>query len=178
MRYCDWWQTVQLFAWMSGLMRCCGVEGSPIPEWHTVHSRWVSKTILCTRSKCQKPLRGLSLVDCSWWQLRHGALVGDELITMLATGGTSPCIEKSFSAVRAATRPVIIAGPRKVPSRACLPLMLASPVDTMPKSEGELKAAFQNGVLCGRPIEDSSGWSQRPKFAELRRYVESLPSMS
>jgi hypothetical protein len=51
-------------------------------------------------------------------------------------------------------------------------------LETMPKSEGELKAAVQKGVLCGRPIEDFSRWSQRRKFAELRRYIESLPSIS
>ena len=44
----------------------------------------------------------------------------------------------------------------------------------MPQSEVELKAAFVKGQLCGRPIEDFSGWSQRPKFAELRRFVEGL----
>jgi hypothetical protein len=52
---------------------------------------------------------------------------------------------------------------------------VAETLDTMPQSEVELKAAFEKGVLCERPIEDFSGWSQRPKFAELRRFVESLP---
>jgi hypothetical protein len=45
----------------------------------------------------------------------------------------------------------------------------------MPQSEEELKAAFKRGQLYGRPIEDFSGWSQRPKFAQLRTFVEGLP---
>jgi hypothetical protein len=48
-------------------------------------------------------------------------------------------------------------------------------LNKMPQSEGELKAAFEKGQLCGRPIEDFSGWSQRAKFAEFRQFVERLP---
>jgi len=45
----------------------------------------------------------------------------------------------------------------------------------MPQSEGELKAAFEKGQLCDRPIEEFKGYSQRPKFAEFRQFVEKLP---
>jgi hypothetical protein len=45
----------------------------------------------------------------------------------------------------------------------------------MPQSEVELKVAFDKGLLCGQPIDDFSGWSQRPKFAEFRKFVERLP---
>ena len=52
--------------------------------------------------------------------------------------------------------------------------VLTGILSEMPQSEGELKAAFERGQLCGRPIEDFSGWSQRPKFAQLRKFVEGL----
>jgi hypothetical protein len=53
--------------------------------------------------------------------------------------------------------------------------VLTETLSKMPQSEVELKAAFAEGRLCGRPIEDFSGWSQRPKFAEFRQFVERLP---
>lgn len=44
----------------------------------------------------------------------------------------------------------------------------------MPQSEVDLKAAFEKGQLLDRPITDFSGYSQRPKFAEFRQFVERL----
>jgi hypothetical protein len=53
--------------------------------------------------------------------------------------------------------------------------VLTETLSEMPQSEWELRAAFKQGELCDRPIEDFSGWSQRPKFAEFRQFVERLP---
>jgi hypothetical protein len=52
---------------------------------------------------------------------------------------------------------------------------VAEVLSKMPHSEVELKAVFEKGQLCGRPINDFSGWAQRPKFAEFRQFVEGLP---